>query len=99
MHRGFTGDLCFYRDHRGEEVDLIVGREQCLLAIEVKSGQTLPSDAFRSLQASSELVMDRDEVIESISPILVDGGKEAQNRSDARVMPWRKIMDFDWVQV
>lgn len=50
-HRGEPPPLCHWRDHAGREVDVVVDLGRRLCAVEVKAGRTLPSDAFRGLEA------------------------------------------------
>ena len=49
LHRGVPPRLSFYRDQPGLEVDLIVEEGRRVEAVEIKSGQTIASDALASL--------------------------------------------------
>lgn len=85
--RAFVG---FYRDHRGLEVDLVMETADGLVALEVKSGTTVPRDATESLTAFRG-------ALEGASPgrrittLLVYGGDEVQTRGDVRVVPWHGV--------
>lgn len=83
---GDTPDLYFWRDHVGLEVDLIIDKGQTLLPVEIKSGQTIATDFFKSLDKWSGLAGDMAE-----QPCLVYGGKENQSRGKYKVLSWRDI--------
>lgn len=82
FNRGRKGNICFYRDSNGNEVDLLLDVGPDLFPIEIKSGETIVPDFFKGLTAFSK-----------ISPPLtrgaglVYGGTEQQNRSQAQVWP------------
>jgi len=54
-HRGETPRLYFWRSSDGHEVDVIVERGETLIPVEIKSRQTLASDAFNGLHYRSKL--------------------------------------------
>ena len=80
--------LCalIYRDRSGNEVDLIVERGRELAAIEVKSGQTVTRDYFRSLNRFAGICGDQVK-----SGGVVYRGHERQPRSDWEVWPIRDL--------
>ena len=43
-------DLHFWRDHRGEEIDVVIERNGALQAMEFKSGATVASDWFKPIK-------------------------------------------------
>lgn len=69
----------FWRDSRGEEIDILMERNQQLNAIEIKSGKTIHPDFFTSLNRFKTLKPDT-------SLFLVYGGQERQNRKDCTVL-------------
>lgn len=81
-NRGKKGNLSFYRDSNGNEVDLLLEVGPDLFPIEIKSGETIVPDFFKGLTTFSK-----------ISPPLtrgaglVYGGAEQQHRSQAQVWP------------
>lgn len=77
--------LSHYRDAKGLEVDLIVETEHGVVAVEAKSGATIASDFFRSL--------DRFAPNDDIRRVLVFGGDQAARRSNAKVVAWRNVKD------
>ncbi len=46
VHQGQVPDLHHYRESRGLEIDLLIGRGERLDALEIKSGATLSNDFF-----------------------------------------------------
>jgi len=78
-------NLTFFRDRSGLEVDLLYPTSQGLTAIEIKAGRTIASDWFTPARRLAESVP------EITEQVVVYGGDEPQNRSDATVVP---IADF-----
>ena len=85
FNQGKSFNLSFFRDNHGLECDLLYGLSDSMVAIEIKSGATVPSDAFRNLHKVSELL---DKVA---AKFLVYGGNTTQTRSDAKVIPFNQI--------
>ena len=81
---GLPGDLYFWRDNNGREVDLIFEHEKSLQLVEIKSGQTVTSDMIKSEKKMLEIV-DSKNVMEH----LVYGGEESYQRSGLHVWSWR----------
>jgi len=95
LHRGLEPSLCFYRDRKGTEVDLLVELGRELLAIEVKSGQTIATDFFGPLQSFAALVASA-RPRRAVRGFLVYGGDEAQDRSAGTVVPWSGLDRRAW---
>ena len=96
VHRGLRERLFFYRDHKGEEVDLVLDLGTSLISAEMKSGKTVPSDAFRTLKSFlrlADLQAGEGAVLDSV---LIYGGEERQSRSSGTVLPWNEVADYDW---
>ena len=88
-NQGKSPGLSFYRTRDGLEVDLIAETARGLHAIELKSGATVASDffsAFGSLR--NQLEGHQPALVESW---LVYGGERAEQRPQARVLPWFHI--------
>ena len=81
FNRGHQPDLSFFRDARGLECDLLYRTGRGIGAIEIKSGSTVVSDYFRSLNRIAELVPD------VTFKAVVYGGEARQSRSDCEVVP------------
>lgn len=68
-------NLYFWRDSKGIEVDILIENVSKLLAIEVKSGQTVAGDFFDGLKKFSTIAgKDLD------GSALIYAGKQSQNR-------------------
>ncbi|MDE2823483.1 MAG: ATP-binding protein [Chloroflexota bacterium] len=81
FNRGRESNLSFFRDSRGLECDLFYETGRGIHAIEIKSGATVASDYFTSLNRVAEL-------IPSISTkTVVYGGMTRQSRTDSEVLP------------
>lgn len=91
VHRGEVPTLFHYRETRGAEIDLLIERALTIAAVEIKSGATIGADFFTQLARFqtqlANLVPPR-----RVEPFLVYGGDAAQNRSAARVVPWRQVV-------
>ena len=80
-------DLHFWRDHRGEEIDVVIERNGVLQAMEFKSGATVASDWFKPIKRWQALA-DRP----TPTPILVYGGNTAQRREGVQILPWHEAL-------
>lgn len=80
-HRGRRSNLNFYRDAKGNEVDLILSFGPDLFPIEIKSGTTVIPEFFKGLRRFAALLP------ASKRGALVYGGNELQKRSEWTVCP------------
>ena len=87
-NRGRRSNLHFYRDHTGNEVDLLYQIAQHVLPIEVKSGQTVARDAFKGFKAL-------DQIIDTYphGRLLVYGGEREERRSEVTVTTIGRLYD------
>ena len=86
-NRGLNPVVHFLRDKEGHELDALVETgPSSLCAVEAKSGETLPSDAFRGLEFWQTQLTDC-----AISSWLVYGGEARQTRTRATVLPWQHL--------
>ena len=86
LNAGKESNLFFWRSHGGLEVDLVLEHGQALAPVEIKSAATVSSDWLRPLRRWRELAGDT-----SGHPVIVYGGDQAQQRSDAAFVPWRQL--------
>jgi predicted AAA+ superfamily ATPase len=86
FNRGETGNLYFFRDAKGVEVDLLIPTGRQFHAVEIKAGATINPDYFRGLTNFRSNFPD---VVASSH--VVYGGEQKQPRSDVTVLPWRSI--------
>jgi predicted AAA+ superfamily ATPase len=90
-HRGGDPRLFHYRDARGLEIDVVVDTGSRRIAVEAKSGATVPVEALRPLERFGP-----DDP--SVSRLVVAGAEEGRRHRTANVLSWRKIQDVDWAK-
>ncbi|MBI5558678.1 MAG: DUF4143 domain-containing protein [Deltaproteobacteria bacterium] len=81
LHRSRRGNLHFYRDSNGNEVDLLLSHGPDLYPVEIKAGMTINRDYFRGLDYFSGIFPTL------LGRGLVYGGDEAQQRTATAVCP------------
>ena len=79
---GRKSNLHFYRDAKGNEVDLILEIGPDLFPIEIKAGETITSDYFKGLKHFMKVIPNLPR-----GSGLIYGGLERQVRSDTRIYP------------
>jgi len=82
LNRGKQSNLYFYRDGKGNEVDLLLAYGRDLFPVEIKSGATIAPDFFKGLKTFAKVAGEL-----PWGGGLVYGGAETQFRSDAQVYP------------
>ena len=85
-NRGLTSNLYFWRDRRGLEVDVVLDRGASLIPIEAKSGQTVASDFYRSINRFAEIAGEA-----AGRAWIVYGGERREKRQQAQALGWRDI--------
>ncbi len=88
-NRGKADNLYYFRDSKGNEVDVICDNGNSLLQIEIKSGQTVNSDHFKGLEYFSGLAADI-----PVESCLIYGGNNAYIRNNVRVVGWQGISEM-----
>ena len=82
FNRGREPNLYFFRDSRGLECDAFFETGDGITAVEIKSGATVNSDYFRSLNRVRELAP------RISKSAVIYGGDTRQSRSDCEVLPF-----------
>lgn len=95
LHAGLPPDAYHFRDHKGQEVDLVIEGASRIVLTEVKSGATMQEDMFVALERLAALAAAKG-AHQAIEQQVVYGGDSAQRRSAAAVVPWSKVADVDW---
>ena len=85
FNRGRQSNFSFYRDSRGLECDLLYETGQSISAIEIKSGSTVSSDYFGSLNKVANLIP------KITGKFVVYGGATRQSRKDCTVLPLSEL--------
>lgn len=83
---GRQSNLFFWRSHGGLEVDLVLEQGDALTPVEIKSGATVSPDWLRGVRRWRELAG-----ATAGRPVIVYGGDQPQQRSDADILPWRQL--------
>lgn len=55
FNEGKTDNLYYFRDHKGNEIDILLDYGLTVDAVEVKAGQTINSDFFKGLEYFSRI--------------------------------------------
>ena len=85
FNQGRQPNLSFFRDSGGLECDIFYQTGDGIAAIEVKSGSTISSDYFRSLNRVAGLIP------EISAKAVIYGGTSPQSRSDCEVLPLKDM--------
>lgn len=83
FHTGTEPRLAFWRDHRGNEIDLVVNAPAGPVPVELKSGATVASSFFKGLRYWQKIASNPQR------GVLVHGGDESYVREGAAVLSWR----------
>ncbi|MDP2691754.1 MAG: ATP-binding protein [bacterium] len=83
LNRSLDVPLYYWRDHTGNEIDILVEYSDHLLPLEIKSGHTISSDAFKGLRFWMGLPKNPNK-----RGILVYAGPKRYLRERIEVMPW-----------
>jgi len=86
LNAGETGEMYFYRDSEGNEVDLLMPTGGRMHAIEIKAGATVNPDYFKGLKTFAA-----HQPAAFGSGCVVFGGADGQSRSDWPVYSWRQL--------
>jgi uncharacterized protein len=85
-NRGESNGLYFWRDSNGVEVDVIEEQGIHLRPIEIKAGQTVRPESFRSLERWMELAGDK-----AVHPTLIHAGSESYQHRGIRAVGWQHM--------
>lgn len=83
---GMEPNIYFWRDNIGNEIDVIIENKGKLIPIEIKSGATIASHWFTSINNRCELAGAK-----ATSPYLLFGGETSRIQHGVNVISWRDI--------
>ncbi|MBI4679324.1 MAG: ATP-binding protein [Elusimicrobia bacterium] len=86
FNQGRRENLCFWRDHTGNEVDCIVESGSRLTPVEFKAGETIAADYFKGIGFWSKLAGQPPE-----RGFVVYAGDADQERSQGTAVGWRRF--------
>lgn len=87
FNQGLLGNIYFWRDSQGHEVDVLIEQAQQLTAVEMKSGKTINQNYFTELNYWRELTGHHDNWV-------MYAGNESSDRSQGHVVGWKDIEIF-----
>ncbi len=90
VNLGLREPLYFWRDNIGTEVDVVMDRGNEIAAVEIKSGPTVASDAFRQLEKWHKYATERGR-FSAVHLGLVYGGDTRFTRVGVDVLPWSAL--------
>jgi predicted AAA+ superfamily ATPase len=76
--------LYFWRDHQGNEIDLLIEHKDQLIPIEIKSGETITQEAFKGIKYWQQLSGNK-------TAYVIYAGDQNQQRTVARVLSWKNF--------
>lgn len=84
FNKALPSNLYFWKNNKGDEIDLVVDRGTELIPVEIKSGRTLNTDFFRGLERWRVLSS-----TDSEGYLVYGGDAESRNRSTV-IIPWQR---------
>jgi predicted AAA+ superfamily ATPase len=88
-HRGKRSNLYFWRDARGNEIDLVVENGPDVLLAEIKAGATISQDWFRPLALLATGLTDQ-----RVSQAILYGGNEPLQRSNTSIWCCDQVVEM-----
>jgi hypothetical protein len=88
-NQGSQAPLFFWRDHNGQEIDLLIQKENGLQAIEVKSGATITSDWPKTISSWQKHTNN------TIPPLIIYGGQIDCMVEKIYYLSWRSLCESD----
>ncbi|MFZ1986722.1 MAG: DUF4143 domain-containing protein [Desulfatitalea sp.] len=86
-HQGKRSNLFFYRDSKGNEVDLLLVNGSDIFPIEIKAGMTITRDFLKGLAHFAEVFPNH----RPKGSGLIYGGEQAQQRTDISIASYRNL--------
>lgn len=85
-HNNLGGDLFFWRDKTGNEIDLLWDDGKKLVPVEIKAGRTITGDYFKGLNYYNKI-----SGLSRKDSYVVYGGEKKQSRSEGNVLGWKTL--------
>ena len=86
FNAGKRNNLFFWRDNTGNEIDLLIDKNNEIIPVEIKSGQTISSDSFKGLEYWQKL-----QKTESTCYLVYAGDFSQQRSNGIRVVPFHQL--------
>lgn len=85
--------LSYYRDSKQLEVDLLIEADECLYAIEIKSGSVYKKEWKKNLDTFQEVYLEKKRSKnEKLKKIIVYTGEHEQLDKDVRIVPFKNLI-------
>jgi len=88
-NKGHRPKIYFWQESHRSEIDCLVFKEDKIIPVEIKAGQTINQDFFKGLEMWAELTGTK-----PFDRYIVYGGPEDQTWPKAQVISWQNISDF-----
>jgi uncharacterized protein len=86
FNRGLSGDLHFWRDNHGLEVDMVFEHQGRLHSVECKSGTTYASDWLDAARKWRQVAGPH-----TAAPVVLYGGEDSFAQADHQLLSWRDL--------
>lgn len=86
FNAGRPSDLFFWRDHVGQEIDIVIDTPDGLVPLEIKSGSTFAADWADAMEKWGKLAEKAGQAV--LQPTLVYGGPAGFERQGLQVWSW-----------
>ncbi len=84
-NKGEADNLYFWRDNKGNEVDVIIDNGERLFPVEIKAGQTITSAYFKGINFWNQMTGNKEGAV-------IYAGEKIQKRSSGiTIIPWFKM--------
>lgn len=93
-HQNYGGNLHFYRDRAGTEIDLVIEQPDKLCLVEAKSAATPSSSFLNAARKVSSVISDQ----KVCNLFAVYGGDQHQSRSAGELIPWTQLHEYSLTQ-
>jgi predicted AAA+ superfamily ATPase len=95
-NRGLSGELAYYRDARGAEIDLVLDRPFEPIALEVKAGRTPLFDLGAAFESLASTLQAPPIPARSLTRRVAYGGERELEVDGVRFLPWDSVDRADW---
>ena len=84
FNNGINMNLFFWRDNIGHEIDILIEKGNSLFPVEIKSGQTITNDFFKTVEYWKKLSKTE------TGTVIYSGDSMQTGSNNIRVIPWNK---------
>ena len=86
LNRGLPSNLFFWQSNAGDEIYVIIEKDQTLVPVEIKAGQTVSQDFFRGLVKWQNIAGGA-----ASKGTLVYAGSKSYEKQEGHVVSWKDI--------